>query len=156
MSPLGHFALAFFMAEIAKRYSKNEYNLLWVWFVSLLPDIDFFIPFIRHRGPTHSVIVLLFITFVIIIVFRKGFVYLAALGSHLIGDYFTDYGCQLFWPVLPYWFRPDLSVMLTGREKNLVEFLLFFTMIFIIFVKKGLFIEVWRGMNHELMSMRAR
>jgi membrane-bound metal-dependent hydrolase YbcI (DUF457 family) len=149
MSPLGHFALAFFMAEIVKSFFKTEYNLLWVWIVSLLPDIDFYIPFIRHRGPTHSVIVYLIIVFMILIVFKKGFIYLGALGSHLIGDYFTDYGCQLFWPVLPYLFKPDLSVMLTGREKYLVEFLLFFSMIFIIFVKKRiLFIEVWRGMNH--------
>ena len=102
MFPLAHFALAFFMAEIAKIFTKNEYNLLWVWFVSLLPDIDFLIPFITHRGPTHSVTVYMFITIVILIVFRKGFAYLGAWGSHLIGDYFTDYGCQLFWPVLPY------------------------------------------------------
>ena len=67
---------------------------------SVLPDVDLLLPFIQHRGPTHSIITLTLLMIPFFVVYRKKAIpYYAALLSHiLIGDFFTG-GIELFWPL---------------------------------------------------------
>ena len=67
---------------------------------SVLPDVDLLLPFIQHRGPTHSIITITFLAIPFFVVYRKKATpYYAALLSHiLIGDFFTG-GIELFWPL---------------------------------------------------------
>ena len=67
---------------------------------SVLPDVDLLLPFIQHRGPTHSIITITFLMIPFFVVYRKKAIpYYAALLSHiLIGDFFTG-GIELFWPL---------------------------------------------------------
>ena len=105
MYPLGHMAISYFSAKMIKKISGYNYNILIVWFLSVLPDIDLIIPNLLHRGPTHSII-LIFIIFFVSYLGKKRFMpYVAAFGSHsLIGDLLTSnvgewgIGIQLFWP----------------------------------------------------------
>jgi len=96
----GHMALGYFSGKITGRITNKNPNIILLWIVSNLPDIDIFIPGVTHRGPTHSVITATLIFIPILLWYRDGLPHYASLMSHsLIGDYFTSYGCQLFWPV---------------------------------------------------------
>jgi membrane-bound metal-dependent hydrolase YbcI (DUF457 family) len=102
MYPVGHVALVYLAGVLASRITREEFNTPLIWIVSLLPDLDFFIPFLEHRGPTHSIIIVVIAFIPIILKKRGGFPYLAALASHsTIGDYFTAHGCRLLWPLYP-------------------------------------------------------
>lgn len=121
---------------MTNRITREEYNTLLIWIVSLLPDIDIFISFLEHRGPTHSIIIAVIAFTPIILTQKKGFPYLAALTSHsTIGDYFTAYGCRLLWPLYPNWFRADRKLFLTGKNEIYTEILLFALMSIIIILK---------------------
>ena len=136
MYPFGHFAVAYFIVYFLGRYVREDYSLPVVLVASVLPDLDvLFSRFIVHRGPTHSVVTMSVLFVVFYVVFRRGVLYYVALLSHsLIGDYFTAYGIQLFWPMSYRWYRAPSSLLLTGRELIVVEFGLFVLMIIHIFV----------------------
>ena len=102
----GHMALGYYSGKITGRITKKNPNIILLWVVSNLPDIDIFIPGVIHRGPTHSVIFGTIIFIPIFLLYKDALPHYASLMSHsLIGDYFTAYGCQLFWPVQSTWYR---------------------------------------------------
>lgn len=87
-----------------------------------MPDIDFFIPFVEHRGPTHSIVIAFLIFMSIIIKYKRGYSYFATLTSHsLIGDFYTAYGCRLFWPIVPFWYKASRPYIVTGKLLKMVE-----------------------------------
>ncbi len=62
--------------------------------------------------------------------FRRGVPYFGALVSHLlIGDYFTSYGCKLFWPVFSGWYRSSVAISYAGHFGMGVEIILFMFML---------------------------
>ena len=102
----GHMALGYFSGKITGRITNKTPNIILLWIVSNLHDIDIFIPGVIHRGPTHSVIFGTVIFIPILLWYRDGLPLYASLMSHsLIGDYFTSYGCQLFSPITSTWYR---------------------------------------------------
>ncbi len=133
---LGHVALGYFAAKTVKRITHENFNIPLMWLASLLPDIDLLIPGFQHRGPSHSIVIaLLFIP--ILIILKRGFAYLAALVTHTaIGDYFTTYGCQLFWPINPTWMRAPMTLLLRGINEIYLELILFGSMIVIMFLSR--------------------
>jgi len=135
---LGHFALGYFSALIVKRFSHEKFNILLVWFFSILPDIDIlFFEYINHRGPTHSIIVQVIAFFPILLIFRRGLPYFAALLSHsLIGDYLNP-PTQLLWPISRNLYGIDNSLMLVGSRLLFVEIVLFALMLITILLNRG-------------------
>ena len=101
MFSVGHVALGYLIRKALSRAAERDLNVTVIWTLSLLPDIDFIIPGLQHRGPTHSLIVaLLFFAPIFIIGSRRTIPYLAALTTHsLIGDYITSGGVELLWPL---------------------------------------------------------
>jgi membrane-bound metal-dependent hydrolase YbcI (DUF457 family) len=101
MDSMGHFALGYFSSEIIGKINKEKVNYPIIYTVSIMPDIDLFIPFVEDRGPTHSIVIAFLIFLPIIIKYKRGYSYSSSLASHsLIGDFFTAYGCRLFWPMV--------------------------------------------------------
>jgi membrane-bound metal-dependent hydrolase YbcI (DUF457 family) len=136
MYPVGHVALGYLAGLLASRITREKFNTPLIWIVSLLPDLDLFIPFLEHRGPTHSIIVAVIAFTPIILTQKKGYPYLAALASHsTIGDYFTAYGCKLLWPLYPGWFKADRRLLLTGKNGIYAEILLFALMSIVLLLK---------------------
>ena len=131
MYPLGHFAISYFLVNILKRFNKEEYNLPAVLITSILPDIDIiFHRYIVHRGPTHSIITMTLTFIPVYLYFHKGTPYYVSLLSHsLIGDYFTAYGTQLFWPVTNNWYRAPSQLIINERELIITESTLFILML---------------------------
>ena len=141
MYPLGHMAIGYFSAKIIKKITEYNFNLLIVWFLSVLPDIDLIIPNLLHRGPTHSV-TLIFMFFLVSYIGKKRYMpYVAAFGSHsLIGDLLTSnvgewgIGIQLFWPFSTKIFSMPLE-MSFNQQMN-IEQIIFIIMILDILYSK--------------------
>jgi membrane-bound metal-dependent hydrolase YbcI (DUF457 family) len=134
MYPLGHMALGYFAARIIHRETLSGYNLLWLWAISFSPDIDIVIPFLTHRGPTHSLVVIMVFAIPIILLRREWLPYVASLGSHaLIGDFITGStympGCMLFWPFSPSFFNIGSYLRMGSLFELGLELVLFAIMI---------------------------
>ena len=134
---LGHFALGFFLAKLVSCFSKEEVNIPLIWVFSILPDVDVFIPFIIHRGPTHSIVFSTVIFSIFLIKYQRGYIYYAAFVSHVLGDYFTSYGCKIFWPSDQGWYNAPDSLMIKSQNQLYVETFLFLLMLVMIRLKPG-------------------
>jgi len=135
---LGHVALGYFAAKTVRRITHENFSIPLIWLVSLLPDVDLLIPGLQHRGPTHSIVIALILFTPILIILKRGLTYLAALATHTaIGDYFTSYGCQLFWPINPAWMKASSPLLLRGINEIYLELILFGSMIVVIVLSRG-------------------
>lgn len=136
MQILGHFALGYFSGTIVAKYTREKIFLPLIWFCSLLPDLDFFVPrLLIHRGPTHSIVLAVALFLPIYLVVRRGLPYFAALATHtLIGD-FVNPPESLFWPISNDWFGVPNGFALYGRNLMIVEGVLFALMVGVIVVK---------------------
>jgi membrane-bound metal-dependent hydrolase YbcI (DUF457 family) len=134
---LGHFALGYFSALAVSKFTREKINIPLIWFISILPDIDFFFePLIIHRGPTHSIIIAALAFLPIFLIYRRGLTYFAALVSHsLIGDFFEP-PVQLLWPIDVNWYGINSSQKLTGIMETALEISLFAMMIIFIIISK--------------------
>jgi membrane-bound metal-dependent hydrolase YbcI (DUF457 family) len=107
--------------------------------ISVLPDIDVVLPTIlQHRGPTHSVSIILLLFLPVLAIYgKKAIPYLIALLSHpLIGDIYSNMeGTQLFWPISTNWYK-IASISNKGLLSVSFELTLFIVSIAIIIYKK--------------------
>lgn len=108
---VGHFALGYLTAKLTGRFTKTQISIPIVLTLSVIPDIDLLVPFLDHRGPSHSLLVAIVIFIPVIVLFGKnGFPYLVALVQHsLLGDFFTG-NVQLFWPITSYTYGIALDI----------------------------------------------
>jgi len=102
---VGHLGLGYLTTRLLRR--ESNLNVALILTLSILPDIDVVIPFIPHRGPTHSVVVFI-IVFIASLIYKKGRYapYMASYASHRVSDAFTGsyYGrTQLLWPLSRTW-----------------------------------------------------
>ena len=134
---LGHLALGYFSALATSKYTGNKMNIPIVWVFSMLPDLDrFFFRYLIHRGPSHSIVVAVVAFIPLLLIFRQGLPYLAALMSHtLIGDYFVGQ-TQMFWPLSKVWYGAPPAFQLTGLTESFVEVTLFILMVAMIWFRR--------------------
>ncbi len=127
MFALGHIALGYLTGKTFGKAFRQDIILPLAWLLSVLPDMDLMIPWLEHRGPTHSVVVAAALFLPVLLVYRwKGVPYLAVLASHpLIGDYITDGGVRLLWPLSSAWIQNTITVTMGGRLETYVELALF-------------------------------
>ncbi|MGQ9679235.1 MAG: metal-dependent hydrolase [Candidatus Bathyarchaeia archaeon] len=128
MYPLGHISLGYVLSYLISKRTREKLNFLLVSLASLAPDLDFILG-IEHRGPTHSIFLVILIFIPIIWIYKRGWIYFAPLLSHsLIGDYLTSYGCKLLWPFSNTWFRvnfiPNSFTLELGLEVALASIML--------------------------------
>jgi len=153
MFAVGHIALGYVTGKILSKATDQSLNIPVVWTLSLLPDIDFLIPGLQHRGLTHSIIVaiLIFVPFLLIRP-RKTAPYFAALATHaLIGDYITDGGTMLFWPVSSEWIKYERTIMLGSAFETYIELALFAVFIVILILSNDLTRLVISERNNNLL-----
>jgi membrane-bound metal-dependent hydrolase YbcI (DUF457 family) len=129
---LGHLALGYFAAYIVGKYTRERLIVPLVFLVSMAPDFDFFLRgFIIHRGPTHSLFLAVALFVPLFLLLRSGYVYFAALLSHLMADYFVaNYErMQLFLPLTTAGFAAPSYLRLSGVAETVVEVGLFIIMV---------------------------
>lgn len=124
---LGHFALGYFAASLTGKTTGAKYRLLLVWFFSMLPDVDLLLPFMSHRGATHSLAAILVLASMSLI---RGELlpYAASYASHIIvGDLVTG-GGPLIWPLTDAYIGVNLLRQPSFLE-TAVEIILFAAML---------------------------
>jgi hypothetical protein len=91
---------------------KTKLNVPIVLTLSIIPDIDIIIPFLQHRGPAHSIIVLFMVFVPIFVVYhKKAIPYFLALIQHpLVGDYIAGGQLQLLWPLTTRYYGLEISI----------------------------------------------
>lgn len=106
MFAVGHLALGYLLGKTTAKITKTEIKIPILLALTILADIDLLIPGIRHRGPVHSIIVIIISSLPFLIAYRKTVIpYIIATIQHsLLGDYLTGGGIQLFWPINQKWY----------------------------------------------------
>jgi membrane-bound metal-dependent hydrolase YbcI (DUF457 family) len=140
MFAMGHIALGYLLGRTTSKITGVNLRLPLIVFLSILPDLDLFIPFLVHRGPTHSIFfaITLFIPF-FVIGMRKSLPYFSSLVSHsLVGDAVTRRGCQLFWPFSFNWFSYPLTLRMGSLQELSIELILFSIALVTLFFSGGL------------------
>jgi len=107
---VGHLAVSNLLGKASSKLLNVDVNVPVLFFVSVLPDMDFIIPGLEHRGPTHSLIIFSLLFLPVLVAYRKVAIpYLLAVAQHsLIGDYLTG-GIQLFWPITTQCYGVEIS-----------------------------------------------
>jgi membrane-bound metal-dependent hydrolase YbcI (DUF457 family) len=70
---------------------------------SRLPDADLWLPLVKHRRETHTVLALIavYAVFVALAGPMIGLLAATGYGSHIAADMVTRYGVPLLWPIWP-------------------------------------------------------
>jgi membrane-bound metal-dependent hydrolase YbcI (DUF457 family) len=108
-------AFGYLSGRTSSSLLKTKLNIPLVLMLSVLPDADLLlrgVPFIQHRGATHSILSALIVFAPFFIIYRKQAVpYFVALVQHgLVGDYIAGGRVQLFWPVTQMYFGTSLDI----------------------------------------------
>jgi len=102
---VGHFSFGYLISVFSARLLKTKISIPIVLTLSVIPDSDILveklqIPYLTHRGLTHSVITAIIVFMPFFAIYRKKAIppFLAFAQHALIGDFLTG-GSQLLWPL---------------------------------------------------------
>jgi hypothetical protein len=109
-----------------------------IFLFSIIPDGDILVPFLIHRGPTHSIFAAFVVFIPFFVVYKKRAIpYFFALVSHsLIGDFVSGGQIQLFWPVSRDVYGIELGI--TSQVNIAMEWLTFLASLFLMFYFKDI------------------
>ena len=115
------------MSKLSAKTLKTNFNIPTILLLSVIPDADILIPFLEHRGPTHSIILTLIAFAPIFVVYhKKAIPYLLALVQHsLIGDYIAGGRIRLLWPLTTQYYGLELSIR--SQTNIALEWIVFLT-----------------------------
>ena len=120
-------ALGYILSKASAKLLKTDLNLPIALTLSVIADIDILLPFLEHRGPTHSIALALLAFTPVLAIYRKRSVpYLLALVQHsLVGDYLIGGQTQLLWPMA----TPSygLGICIHSQTNTILEWVLFLT-----------------------------
>jgi len=131
-------ALGYLLSKASSKLIKTELNIPLALTLSIIPDIDIIIPFLEHRGPTHSIIISTAIFTPIFLIYRKRAIpYFIALNQHfLIGDYLAGSGIQLLWPATTQYY--GLIMGIKSPTNIAAEWILFIASMILIYKIKDI------------------
>jgi membrane-bound metal-dependent hydrolase YbcI (DUF457 family) len=137
MFAIGHLALGYITGKITSHTLKINANIPLLLVASVAPDIDLLIPWIEHRGPTHSIVLLLLVSIPLIMIWKKQAIpFTVSLISHpLLGDYFTSMNCnqgvQLLFPLSKSWYYGNFGLI--SSLAPIIEIFLLGAMLILLF-----------------------
>jgi len=137
MFAVGHLALGYILAKTTSQALRVKMSLPLIFLLSVLPDIDLFIPALVHRGPLHSIIIITLAFVPFFLYYRKQAAppYVAIMQHSLIGDFLSG-GIQLLWP-LSYGFY-GLNLQLGGLISMSFELISVIVALVILFVTRDM------------------
>jgi hypothetical protein len=150
---VGHLALGYIFGKAASKALKVDLNIPLLLAVSVMPDIDFLIPHLEHRGPVHSLILIFFLFLPAFLCYKGKVVpYFLALIQHpFLGDFFTGEGVQLFWPLTFHWYGIGMEIV--SLANILVEWTLFLAFLVVMFRAKDLQILLQHHTSNMLLAI---
>jgi membrane-bound metal-dependent hydrolase YbcI (DUF457 family) len=149
---VGHFAFGYISSKTSAKLLKTQLNIPLVLMLSVIPDIDILMPFLQHRGPTHSILVAFMVFIPIFAIYHRAAVpYFVALIQHsLVGDYIAGGRIQLFWPVTTQYYGTSISIR--SPVNITIEWVMFFVSMVIMF-KAGDLEALIKPKNSNLILM---
>jgi membrane-bound metal-dependent hydrolase YbcI (DUF457 family) len=80
--------------------------------LSVIPDVDILIPYVVHRGSTHSILMAFIIFIPIFALYNKNALpyFIATIQHSLLADYIAGGKVQLIWPLTQQTFGLELSI----------------------------------------------
>ena len=113
MFAVGHFALGYIFSKTSSKTLKINFHIPTILVLSVIPDIDILIPFLEHRGLTHSIITASIVFVPIFAIYhKKATPYFIALIQHsLIGDYLVGGKTQLLFPLTTQYYGTGLNIL---------------------------------------------
>ena len=124
---LGHIGFGYILYKLLNR-NKN-YDLTLVFLYSILPDIDILIPYLYHRGPTHSFIFPTLILLIYLIFDPLKIFYSIPIYSHILCDIIAqpmDYSyMKLLWPITNIKYQINPIVIMRTYEESYLEISIF-------------------------------
>ncbi len=151
MFAVGHIALGYLIGKISADLTGTKLKISILFSLAILPDIDLIIPGLKHRGPTHSIIIIALSALPFLIFYRKTAVpYVLAVLQHVIpGDYVIG-GIQLFWPITQRWY--GLYYCPASIVSGALEWILFAASLLLLFRTKDMKkILGWHALNFALI-----
>lgn len=141
------------MGKASAKLLKTKVNVPAALVLSVIPDIDILIPFLEHRGPTHSIITALIIFIPVFAIYRrKAAPYFLALASHsLIGDYIAGGRTQLFWPAT--FNKYGIGLPIQSSTNITLEWTLFLTSTIIMLKSRDLFAFFKKKNSNLILSV---
>ncbi len=155
MYAVGHLALGYLAGRAASKLFNVEMNIPMLFVASIIPDIDLLVPYFEDRGLIHSIFIfgLLFLP-ASLLYGKRAVPYFAALATHsIIGDYLTNDGVQLLWPVTLDWYGGGIPVR--SLTNALLEWILFIISLTIMLRTKDLEILFQKHSSNILLSIPA-
>ena len=152
MLVVGHISLGYLLGKVFSRVKDVPLNIPAIWAVSLLPDVDFYIPGLKHMGPTHSIAFALII-FAPLFLFRgwRMVPYFLGFLSHIVfGDLITNRGIMLFWPISSRLIFLKTPISYVRVYKTYYE-LIFFALFLIMFLVTRDYLRVRKVNNTKLL-----
>jgi membrane-bound metal-dependent hydrolase YbcI (DUF457 family) len=109
---VGHLALGYILSKTSSKVLRTDFNIPTILVLSVIPDVDLLIPFLEHRGLTHSIVIASIVFIPIFFIYRKKAIpYFIALIQHpLIGDYLVGGKTQLLFPLTTQDYGTGLSI----------------------------------------------
>ncbi len=107
--------------------------------MSIIPDIDLVIPFLEHRGPTHSIVTAFMIFIPLFAIYnKKAIPYLIVLIQHsVVGDYTTGSRIQLLWPLTTGYYGMEMGIK--SQVNITIECVIFLTSVIIMLKTKDFY-----------------
>lgn len=150
---VGHLALGYLTGKATSKLLDVDMNIPLLFVASVVSDIDLLIPGLRHRGPTHSLFIILLIFLPAFFLYgRRATPYFAATAQHsIIGDYLTSEGVQLLWPIAFDWY--GLGFAMTSLTNILVEWIFFLASLTIMLKAKDAWTLFQRHPSNLILSI---
>lgn len=100
------------IGKLLSNVLETDLDLPLIFTLSVISDVDLLIPFIEHRGPTHSVLAIILIFLPLLTLYRKRAIpYLLATIQHpILGDFFSGGKIQLFWPLTTGYYGIEVGI----------------------------------------------
>jgi membrane-bound metal-dependent hydrolase YbcI (DUF457 family) len=153
MFAVGHLALGYLSGKATSNILNVKTDLPLLFVASIIPDIDLLIPGHLHRGFAHSAVVSSLIFLSAYLLWGKRVTpYFAALATHsVIGDYLTNGGVQLLWPIDYSWYGG--FVELASLTNVLLEVGLFLTCLAVMVGTRDLWVLFKEHDSNLLLSI---
>lgn len=135
---VGHLALGYIFSKTIAKLMKVKLDIPLIFLFAVIPDIDFILPFLKHRGPTHSIVIAFVLFLPIFATYKKNATpYFVSLLQHsLIGDYISGGKTQFLWPLIITSFGINLS--LQHQMNIIIESVMFFISIILLLKSKDI------------------
>jgi len=151
--PVGHLALGYLLGKAMSKSLNVSLRIPLVLVASIISDIDLVIPGLQHRGPTHSLALIILLSLPAFVLYRKKAApyFVASFQHSIVGDFITGDGVQALWPLAPSWYW--IGIEQRSLINFSIEWILFLASMTIMFKTKDVMILFQHHASNIFLSI---